>query len=282
MRNCARNILPLLLFFLLTLPASAEQVRLKSGDIIRGTIIFQNEQVLVIKKADGSRFQYLQTDVEAILEDEAEEAPKEQATTAAKEKKVTVSLQFAGGMTVLPGNSAGSKSQTGGNVQADLFIGSTNLLGKRIFLSGGLGYHLHYAAMPPTSLAPVGAQSSSASRSSSLGEKERVRGKGLSFLPIQLRAEAPLTRGKHAPMLGLGVGYGISLQKSAKGGAFADFTFGWRCQLSDSRAISLGLFSNIQQTKLTDYTDIIDGNAFVAPSAGRAFFDFGIRFAAYL
>lgn len=262
MRNCARNILPLLLFFLLTLPASAEQVRLKSGDIIRGTIIFQNEQVLVIKKADGSRFQYLQTDVEAILEDEAEEAPKEQAMTTAKEKKVTASLQFAGGMTVLPGNSAGSESQMGGNVQADLFIGTCPLLTpssegaggcRGLFLGGGLGYHLHYAGGQP-----------------------------YSFLPIQLRAEAPLTQKRHAPMLGLGVGYGISLQKSAKGGAFADFTFGWRCQLSDSRAISLGLFSNIQQTKLTDHTDIIDGNAFVAPSAGRAFFDFGIRFAAYL
>lgn len=263
MRNSVRIILTMVLFLLLTLPASAEQVRLKSGDIIQGSIIFQNEQVLVIKKTDGSRFQYQQSDVEAVLEDEAEEAPKQEETMAAKKKKLTVSLQLAGGMTVLPGSSTGSLAQKGAGAAADLFIGTCNLLPPSsekawgchggVFLGAGLGYHLHFAGGQP-----------------------------YSFLPIQLRAEAPLTQKKHAPMLGLSAGYGISLQKSAKGGAFADITFGWRYQISDTRAISLGLYSNIQQTKLTNHTDIIDGNTFISPSAGRAFFDFGIRFAAYL
>lgn len=253
MRNCVRNILSVITLVLIAQIASAEVVRLKSGELIRGSIVFQNEQVLVIKKTDGSRFQYLQTDVKEVLKDEeiAEEPQEEQKQE--KEKNVTASLQFAGGMTFLPGNSAGSDMQKGGAVSADLTVGTNDLLKKGILLGGGLGYHMHYAG-----------------------------GKAYSFLPIQLRAEAPLTEGKHAPLLSIGVGYGIGLQKSAKGGAFADIAFGWRYQMSNARALSLSLFSNFQQTKIQNHTDVIDGATFVSPMAGRAFVDFGIRFAVYL
>lgn len=253
MRKSARYIFSLALSLLLTLPALAEQVRLKSGEIISGSIVFQNEQVLVIKKADGSRFQYLRTEVEEVLsDDQAIEQPEEEKAPQ-KQKKATASLQVAGGMTAIPGNAAGSEHKAGAAAQADLIVGTADLLHKHILLGGGIGYHLHYAG-----------------------------GRAYSFLPIQLRAEAPLSEGKHAPMLGLGIGYGIGLQKGVRGGAFADLAFGWRCRISDSRAISLTLFSNFQQAQIQNYTDVLDGNAFVAPQAGRAFVDFGIRFAAYL
>jgi len=243
----------LIVVLLLAQSVSAEVVRLKSGAQIRGSIVFQNDQVLVIKKADGSRFQYMQTDIAEVLKDE--EAPEEKVEEKPQEKakKVTASLQIAGGMASLPGNAAGSDKELGANVQADLIIGTANLLDKRILVGGGLGYHMNY-----------------------------LGGTAYSFLPIQARVEAPLMQTKHAPMLGVGVGYGISVTKSVKGGAFADLSIGWRYQMNEKRALSLSLFGNFQQATLSNHTDIVDGAGYVSEAAGRAFVNCGIRFAVYL
>jgi len=254
MEKLFRRIGVALMVLLLSQVASAEVVRLKSGAQIRGSIVFQNEQVLVIKKVDGSRFQYLQTDVAEVLKDEDVPEEKVEEKPQEKAKKVTASLQLAGGIAALPGTAVeGSEKAVGANVQADMIVGTANLLDKRILVGGGLGYHMNY-----------------------------LGGTAYSFLPIQARVEAPLMQTKHAPMLGVGLGYGISVTKSLKGGAFADMSIGWRYQMNEKRAIALSLYGSFQQATLSNHTDVIDGANFTTEKAGRAFVNTGIRFAVYL
>ena len=55
---------------------SAEVVRLKSGKTIEGTILFQNDEVIVIRDASGARFQYPKSEIEEEGEQDKEQAPK--------------------------------------------------------------------------------------------------------------------------------------------------------------------------------------------------------------
>lgn len=254
MRRLIRHILPLLLLLLLPMTAGAAVVVLKSGQRVRGDILFQNEQVIVVKTTNGSRFQYLQSDVQQVLDDEEAAPATEEKKEEQKAKKVAVGLQLGGGMSSLTGSAVdGRQNMLGGNVQADLEIGTADLLQRRIFLGGAAGYHLL-----------------------------SVGGRTCSFIPLQVRMEAPLTQGKHAPLLGVGAGYGISASKGIKGGFYADINLGWRCQMSDKHAMLLALYSNMQQARFNSLDEAIGISSFTKENASGAIFSLGIKFGIYL
>jgi len=223
----------------------AEVILLKSGVKVSGTIVFRNDEVVVFKDASGSRYQYLMSDIESIQEDETEEVLMEEVEVVSYgRKKVAVSLQLAGGGAVVPRN------MTGGSFSGDLVIGSANLLGKQILLGGAIGYHAQF-----------------------------LGGKTYSFLPLQLRAEVPMLQGKHMPLLGMGVGYGIALNKNVKGGLFAGLDFGWKYQFSRKNAIYLGVFSSFQGAKL-QVTEIQDEKEYTSLQ-NRSLVDMGLKFGLY-
>ena len=69
--------LPLIvLLALLALCAHAETLLLHTGARVKGTIVFQNEEVVIIRNADGARFQYPRAEIDAILADETEDPEK--------------------------------------------------------------------------------------------------------------------------------------------------------------------------------------------------------------
>ena len=73
-----------LLLLASALCAHAETILLRTGARVRGEIVFQNEEVVIVRDAEGKRFQYLRSDVEAVLTDDsaevaAEVSEKEQA-----------------------------------------------------------------------------------------------------------------------------------------------------------------------------------------------------------
>lgn len=218
------------LFFAIS--ASAEVVKLKSGGKVVGSIVFQNEEVVVIKDASGSRYQYLMSDVDSILaEEEVQEEVVE--SSGATTKRISVGLELSGGAGVLPQHSAGA------NLQGDLVIGACNILDKKIFAGGALGYHMY-----------------------------TFGGTNYSFLPIQAKLAMPFTTKTNAPMAGIGLGYGISTNKAIKGGLFADIEVGWRHEMSKGRSFFLGAYANFLNAKLPitetienqDYTSIATRN----------------------
>ncbi len=197
---------------------------LRSNEVVQGTIIFQNDDVVVIRDAEGNRFQYPTSEIISITD--VTDALVEEPTKAAP-RKVSIGVQAIGGAVIDAGHEWGTVA--GG----DFMIGANNVLDKRIFLGGGIGY-----------------------RALILSDKT------YSLMPIQLYAALPLMQGKHAPYLGLGLGYGIALNKDYTGGLYAGVDFGWRMQISNHSALLLSAHASFLQL-LREWTEQIDNVAYI-------------------
>lgn len=250
-RHLLKSLLPLCVL-LLGLPVQAEVLVLKSGAMVEGTILFRNDEAVVIRDASGARFQYLMSDVESILAEMPVKEDAAEVQAEEKKKKVSVVLTAGGGATFLVGHASG------GAMHADLMIGSADLFGRRIFLGGAFGYRGMFFAEDNT----IGLN------------------KSYTFLPIQVRGEIPLTQTKHAPLLGVGVGYGIGVDKKVKGGLFVAGQLAWRCELKNRRAFTLGVYSEVQNASLS-VTEIIDGKAYT-DSNTRTFATVGAKVGIWL
>ena len=127
-----------LLLLASALCAHAETILLRTGARVRGEIVFQNEEVVIVRDAEGKRFQYLRSDVEAVLTDDsaevaAEVSEKEQELQTPK--KASIILELAGGAAVQP------QEYAGGAFSVDMLVGSHHIGNRHLFIGGGLGYH---------------------------------------------------------------------------------------------------------------------------------------------
>ena len=240
----------ILLFFVFAcMCAHAETVILRTGARVKGTIVFQNEEVVIIRDTEtGARFQYPRTDVESVEFDEVEieetseaEALPEDITTS---KKVSIALELAGGAAIHHG------SGVGGAVSADLLVGSHHIADRHLFIGGGLGYHGLF-----------------------IGSEK------YSFLPIQVALRMPFTETKHAPVFGVALGYGAALSKTFQGGLYAGLDFGYRCQLNPKTAIAVVAFAQFQQAKMKTI-ETVDGVEFINNS-GRNLVNSGLKLALF-
>lgn len=237
------------LAFILTLCAfvlcaHAETLLLHTGARVKGTIVFQNEEVIIIRNADGSRFQYPRAEIEAILADETENPEKAEKPAEKEEikvaKKASILLELAGGAACIP-------NQTfGGAYSVDLLVGSHHIGDRHIFIGGGLGYH---------------------------GLLK------LNFLPIQAAIRIPFLEQKHAPVAGLAIGYGVALSKEYLGGLYAGVDLGYRCQLNPKTAIGAVFYTQFQQAQIMT-EESIEGVIFQGKE-GRNLLSFGAKFTLY-
>ena len=197
--------------------AYAQTIILRTGARVKGEIILQNDEVVIVRDATGARFQYPRADVQEILTAEAaqeteQEEEKEVITTS---KKASILLELAGGPACIP------TEKIGGGFGVDLLVGSHHIGDRHLFIGGGLGYHGLF-----------------------IGEEK------YNFLPIQAALRLPLLEQKHAPVFGLALGYGVALSKNYLGGLYAGLDFGYRCQLNEKTAIALVLAAQFQQAKI--------------------------------
>ena len=209
--------------------AHAETLLLRTGARVKGDIVFQNEEVVIIRNAEGARFQYPRVEIQEILtvdpveEEEVIEVKKDEIGTS---KKVSVSLELGGGAACIP------NSAVGGGFSVDFLVGSHHIGQRHLFLGAGLGYHGMF----------IGAEK-------------------YNFLPIQLALRLPLIEQKHAPIFGMALGYGIALSKTYKGGLYASLDFGYRYQINEKSALALVASAQFQQAKIKA-TEIINDNTF--------------------
>lgn len=243
-----KSILLILLFCITFVCAHAETLVLHTGTRVQGTIVFQNEEVVIIRNAEGARFQYPRADVAEIITEES--SATSETTTEADDteiktsKKASILLELAGGAAMIPGEAAG------GGFSADLLVGSHHIGDKHIFVGGGLGYHGLF----------IGAEK-------------------YNFLPIQAALRMPLMESKHAPVFGAALGYGIALSKDYLGGIYADLDFGYRCQLNPRTALAIVAYAQFQQATITN-TIIIEGDGFTH-KATRNLITSGLKLALY-
>lgn len=240
--SMARRWLVILIGLICSLVMSAHVITLRTGEKKQGEIIFQNEDVVIFKEANGSRYQYPMSEVVSISDDAVAMTTNEKKSSSGK--AVGVMLQVTEGAYLV--NNAAYE-----HIGADLCIGANNIAGKQIFLGGGIGYH--------------------ALLSKAIGM--------YAFLPVQVRATIPFGNKKNAPYAGIGIGYGIGLSKSYKGGLAANLDLGWRHQLNSGRTLLLSANASVQGCQWDRITQSIGTQLFTDKDTQRNLLGIGIQFA---
>lgn len=207
-----------------------EVVVLRSGQTIRGEVVVQNEEVVVVRTESGARYQYPAAEVAAVREEQEDtEQPSDSAeirVPSGSAKRVAIHAGVAGGAAHLP------VAGWGGYTSADLLVGSHNLMNRRVFVGGGVGVHAVF-----------------------IGDERYA------FLPIQAAVHIPWSDGRHAPVMGMALGYGIAVSGDAKGGIYTGVDVGWKYCFSDKA--SLSVCANMQWQQLSvRVTETVDGNAY--------------------
>lgn len=227
--------------------AHAETIILRTGARMVGTILVQNDDVVIIRNTEGARFQYPRADVQEILAEdmpeviEQEEDPEQEVITS---KRVSALLEISGGAAINPNDAAG------GGVGVDLIIGSHHIGSRHILIGGGLGYHGLF-----------------------------FKGEKLHFLPIQAALRMPFIEATHAPVFGIALGYGIAMSKNYTGGLYAGIDFGYRYQINAKSALAVVVFAQFQQAKV-NVVETVEGVEFINKT-GRNFVTPGVKLALY-
>ena len=213
---------------LCALCAHAETLVLRTGARVKGSIVFQNDEVVILRNAEGARFQYPRAEVQEILtvDTEEEEQVQEEEDNIGTSKKVSIALELGGGAACIP------NSVAGGGFSVDFLVGSHHIGDRHLFVGAGLGYHGMF-----------------------------IGGATYNFLPIQVALRLPLIEAKHAPVFGLALGYGVALSKAYKGGIYAGLDFGYRYQINEKTALALVASAQFQQAKMST-TETIEGNTY--------------------
>ena len=200
----------------------AEVVVLRSGQRVRGEIVLQNEEVVILRSTDGMRYQYPMSQVVAVQqEDGKNEVAERQNDVNGKSKSVLLRAQATGGALYVPAMGWGSY------VGADLVIG-TYVMGDWVFVGGCIGY-----------------------RAKIINESV------YSFIPLQACMSAVLSDDtKHAPIVGLNVGYGFSTSRKTLGGICMGVDVGWHYMVTEGTSVMLGVNAEWQQAQ-TDVNQMI-------------------------
>ncbi len=214
------------LWFGVVLSLQAEVVLLRSGQVIKGEILLNNEEVVILRQKDGLRYQYPQTEVVSITEDSQIVAGIDTAAVQ-RAKVVDVGLSVYGGVALVP------HKGIGGTTDVQAMVGSHNLLNQRIFLGGSLGY-----------------------RGVFIGEHS------YSWIPLQLVLQFPIAHIElpiaNRPLIGGSLGYAFATNNEWSSGVCADIHVGWWFQMSERSSLSLALKAQWQQTALTIVETIQD------------------------
>ncbi len=217
----------LLVNILLSTVMMAETVVLKSGSKIQGEIILKNDDVVIIKKKDGTRFQYPCSEIQSILDDSSINTTTDsQKQEPAHPRAVAVRVQAHGGTVYLP------NIGWGGQIGADLVVGTKKIGSTPILVGGSVGF-----------------------RTNLLSDKNYT------FIPLQAVVSMPLSTKQHAPYIGMSVGYGCSTSKTTKGGICLSASAGWTYQVKPNLALLLSASAEWQNTQ-TEIIEIIDGEEY--------------------
>lgn len=203
---------------------------MRSGQTIRGEVLVHNAEVIVVRTERGARYQYPVAEVVSVEQEQAETVEgavnsngKEKTASA---KRVAIHAGVAGGAAYLP------VAGWGGYTSADLLVGSHNLMNSRVFVGGGVGVHAAF-----------------------MGDKRYA------FVPIQVVAHVPWLDSRHSPVMGMALGYGLSVSGGAKGGIFAGVDVGWKCCFRDKSSLSVCANMQWQQVSVR-VAETVDGSTY--------------------
>ena len=206
----------LIIWVTLLSSAQAEVVVLHSGQQIKGEILLNNDEVIIVRKKDGLRYQIPKAEVQSIYNETIRKSTAD--TTNVATKKVAIRLTATGGLAYIP------HQGWGGMTEENLMIGTYNLLDKQIFLGGSVGFRGVFRGINQYTWIPL---------------------QIITYLPI---STIPTT--KHRPLIGASFGYAFSTNKQADGGLCAGIECGYWCRINNRSSLSIALTTQWQQTRI--------------------------------
>ena len=229
----------------------AEVVTLRTGQTVKGEVLLQNEEVVIVRTKNGMRYQYPASEVVSI---KAEELAAKEDDLAGKKRNVravNMRFQLHSGAIYVP------QMGWGGQVAADWMVGSRMIQGKRLFVGGGIGYR---AKIMPTTLADTTSSNTT-----------------YSFIPLQAMVSLPLMEHKHAPVIGISAGYGFAANKDTQGGICVGVDLGWNYIINEQSSLQLSLYADWQQAR-TNVKQVIEDKEYIN-HMGCNFISMGLKLA---
>lgn len=157
-----------------------DKITLNSGEVYVGEILVQNTEMIMLKSADGTRYQFQIAEIKMIEKDLVPIKPVVEPIA-----RNLSSVSFSGFLELTGGvSSAKNCILTSPNAQLALIFGSNNVFQKNLFFGLGIGINNAFVS----------------SNSSSIG-----------FLPLFIRLQSTLTKSRTAPFVGMDAGYAFAL-----------------------------------------------------------------------
>lgn len=197
---------------------TVDKVTLKTGEVYIGEIILKNNDIVMLKDTEGTRFQFPISEIKSI----------EKVTSAdiIKNTKTGIPVSDSGlgnvcGLLELSGGlgSAKNKFSSMPNGQASLSFGSRMLQSKVLFIGGGVGYFSVFE-----------------SQSSEI----------ISFVPLYMRLKSNFSKKKTSPYILFDAGYSFALTSGYEGGLYSKVGLGVQHNATAKTSIYWGAFTSIQ------------------------------------
>jgi len=215
---------------------STRKITLTTGEIYFGEILVENEQIIMIRTSDGSRYQFPINEVKSVefavvanagkrFFTSAFTTPKNLAPeTTENDEKIIMLIDVHGGV-----SSARHAFSYALMAQGALVIGAKDVVFPNTFLGGGIGYSI-------------------------LFPNDYSEGGTIDFLPVFARFQTFIGSGWLTPYFEIDVGYGFSLNSDFGGGAMLKLSVGLAQKINPQSAFYFGVFAGLQNFsgKLTE------------------------------
>ena len=197
--------------------ARGEIIVLRSGKNIKGEIIFNNDEVIILRGKDGLRYQYPKAEVVTIKAEKNTIAPAD-TVKGTTPKRVATQVAIAGGTAHVP------YKGWAGLFNAEATLGTHQIMGKEMLLGGSIGYRGVFT-------------------------KEAY-----SWIPVQLVCQVPIelrASTRHRPLIGITAGYAFATNKQWGSGMCAALMIGWGYSFNAHSSLSMALTAQWQQTYIS-------------------------------
>jgi len=194
-----------------------DKITLNNGEVYKGEIILKNNDMVMLKTDNGTRYQFQLTEIKSIEKEQVSENTKTESQIPEKQEYTSGNIS---GIIELAGGTSSAKNifENAPNFQISLIFGDKNAFGQNLFFGVGIG--LNNTFLPENS-------------------------PSLSLLPLFVRIQKNLINNRLSPVLGMDAGYSFSVTKEYEGGAMIKIFGGIIYKLNYKSSIFANIYGGI-------------------------------------
>lgn len=204
-----------------------DKITLNSGEVYIGEILMRNNELIMLKTKDGTRYQFQSAEIKKVEKELVQvDSTKEPSEIIHSTANFSGIFELSGGI-----SSAKNCIDTSPEAQLALIFGNKNAFRKNLFLGLGMGIDKIFVF----------------SNSTSIG-----------FLPLFLRLQTTRNKNRTTPFVGMDAGYAFALNQGFGGGAMVKITAGISHRINYKTFLIAGVYTgaNAISGNLTETNDL--------------------------